>query len=199
MWALIEEGWEELCEWAVFFARRLQLARNPDLAITFAMLNYTKEGGGDALHCETSPHDNDWALKLEVPKGAESPLDPLLTNGNLDTSGRIYEGLRAAEAKPRPLGRANALVARSLLQGLEVPSLEGESATAVALQATGWVAWVDRCLQGEGSLLNPPRLLPFGAEALPPLRPWLEALPAGLATRAAALELQRSLSRSLSQ
>jgi hypothetical protein len=35
MWALIQEGWEELCEWAVFFVRRLQMARNPDLAFTF--------------------------------------------------------------------------------------------------------------------------------------------------------------------
>jgi hypothetical protein len=53
--------------------RRLQLARNPDLAFTFLMLN---RGGDGALHCETSEHDDDWAVKLEVPKGMESPLDP---------------------------------------------------------------------------------------------------------------------------
>ena len=25
MWALIQEGWEELCEWTVFFVRRLSV------------------------------------------------------------------------------------------------------------------------------------------------------------------------------
>ena len=39
MWPLIEEAWTDLCEWTVFFVRRLQLARNPDLAYTFLMLN----------------------------------------------------------------------------------------------------------------------------------------------------------------
>jgi hypothetical protein len=73
MWALIQEGWEELCEWTVFFVRRLQLARNPDLAFTFVMIN--RDG---KLHCETSEHDDDWAVKLPVPKGMESPLDPLV-------------------------------------------------------------------------------------------------------------------------
>ena len=73
-------------------------------------------------------------------------------------------------------------------------SIEGEAAAAVELQATGWVAWVDRCLPGEGSLLHPPRL-PFGAEALPPLRPWLEALSAGLTERAAEAAQERSLSQ----
>ncbi len=60
------------------------------------------------------------------------------------------------------------------------------------------MAWVDRCLPGEGSLLSPPRL-PFGAEALPELRTWIEALRDGLVARAAAGELQRTQSRSLSQ
>ena len=89
-----------------------------------------------------------------------------------------------------------ALVAHSLLQGPDAP-IEGKSAAAVALKATGWVAWVDR-LPGEGSLLSPPRL-PFGAEALPELRTWIEALRNGLVARKAAGELQRTQSWSLSQ
>ncbi len=60
------------------------------------------------------------------------------------------------------------------------------------------MAWVDRCLQGEGDLLNPPRL-PFGAEELQALRLWLDTLSEGLIARADAGELQRSQSRSLSQ
>ena len=55
--------------------RRLQLARQPDLAFTFLMLN---GGEKESIHSETSPHDDDWATKLPVPKGAESPLDVLL-------------------------------------------------------------------------------------------------------------------------
>ena len=104
--------------------------------------------------------------------------------------------MRASAERPRRLGRANALVARSLLA--PDASLEGASAAAVALRATGWVAWVDRCLPGEGSLLSPPRL-PFGAEALPELRPWIEALRDGLVAREAAAELRTGSSRSLSQ
>ena len=91
-------------------------------------------------------------------------------------------------APTRRLGRANALVARSLLAPDVAP--EGEAAAAVELQATGWVVWVDRCLPGEGSLLHPLRL-PFGAEALPGLRPWLEALSAGLTERAAEAAQER--------
>jgi hypothetical protein len=65
---------------------------------------------------------------------------------------------RVCTAAPtRRLGRANALVARSLLLAPDAAPIEGESAAAVALKATGWVAWVDRCLPGE---LSPPRL-PF--------------------------------------
>ena len=90
----------------------------------------------------------------------------------------LWERLRTT-APTRRLGRANALVARSLLLAPDAAPIEGESAAAVELKATGWVAWVDRCLPGEGSLLHPPRL-PFGAEALPALRPWLEALSEGL-------------------
>ena len=176
MWALIQKGWEELCEWTVFFVRRLQLARNPDLAFTFVMLN--RDG---ALHCETSEHDDDWAVKLPVPKGMESPLDPLVHSESVEEINNVWERVRASAEQPRRLGRANALVARSLLA--PNVALEGAAAAAVALQATGWVAWVDRCLPGEGSLLSPPRL-PFGAEALPELRPWIEALSAGLAERA---------------
>ena len=148
---------------------------------------------GDSLHCETSPHDDDWATKLPVPKGAESPLDVLLPAYGDDAAAEaLWERLRTA-APTRRLGRANALVARSLLAPDVAP--EGESAAAaVELQATGWVAWVDRCLPGEGSLLHPPRL-PFGAEALPALRPWLEALSAGLTERAAEAAQERTLSQ----
>jgi hypothetical protein len=188
MWPLIEEAWTDLCEWTVYFVRRLQLARQPDVAFTFLMLNRGKE----TLHSETSPHDDDWATKLPVPKGAESPLDVLLPAYGDDAAAEaLWERLRTA-APTRRLGRANALVARSLLAPDVAP--EGEAAAAVELQATGWVAWVGHCLPGEGSLLHPPRL-PFGAEALPPLRPWLEALSAGLTERAA----ERSLSQQSQQ
>lgn len=186
MRALIQDGWKELCEWAVFFARRLQLARHPDLAFTFLMLN--RDG---ALHCETSEHDDDWAVKLEVLKGMESPLDPLLYCDGEEEAENVWDRVRASTERPRRLGRVNALVARSLLQGPDGPSLEGAS----ALLATGWVAWVDRCLPGEGSLLSPPRL-PFEAEALPELRTWIEALRDGLVDRKAAGQLQRTHSLS---
>ena len=91
-------------------------------------------------------------------------------------------------------------MARSLLQAPDAPPLEGEHEAAVELVATGWVAWVDRCLPGEGSLLSPPRL-PFEADALPELRTWIEALRDGLVAREAKGELliQRSQSRSQSQ
>jgi hypothetical protein len=171
--------------------RRLQLARQPDLAYTFLMLNssHVKE----TLHSETSPHDDDWATKLPVPKGVESPLDVLLpTHGDDAAAEALWERVRTA-APTRRLGRANALVARSLLSPDATP-IEGESAAAVALKATGWVAWVDRCLPGEGSLLSPPRL-PFGAEALPSLRPWLEALSEGLTECAEEAAQERSLSQ----
>ena len=106
----------------------------------------------------------------------------------------LWERLRTA-APTRRLGRANALVARSLLLAPDAaPIEEGESAAAVALKATGWVAWVDRCLPGEGSLLSPPRL-PFEADALPALRPWLEALSEGLIERAEEAAQSRSQSQ----
>jgi hypothetical protein len=174
MWPLIEEAWIDLCEWTVYFVRRLQLARQQDLAYTFLMLNssHVKE----TLHSETSPHDDDWVTKLPVQKGAESPLYVLLPTHSGDTAAAkaLWERVRTT-APTRSLGRANALVARSLLLSPDAAPIEGESAAAVALKATGWVAWVDRCLPGEGSLLHPLRL-PFGAEALPALRQWLEAL-----------------------
>ena len=137
-------------------------------------------------------------MKLEVPKGMESPLDPLVYAETDEAINSVWERVRASSAeRPRRLGRANALVARSLLA--PDASLKGESAAAVALRATGWVAWVDRCLPGEGSLLSPSRL-PFGAEALPELRPWIEALRDGLVAREAAMgELRTMGSRSLSQ
>jgi hypothetical protein len=153
------------------------------------MLNSGKE----MLHSETSPHDDDWATKLPVPKGAESPLDVLLPAYSDDAAAEaLWERLRTA-VPTRHLGRANALVARSLLLAPDASPIEGEAAAAVELQATCWVAWVERCLPGEGSLLHQPRL-PFGAEALPPLRPWLEALWAGLTERAAEAAQERSLS-----
>ena len=190
MWPLIEEAWTDLCEWTVFFVRRLQLARNPDLAYTFLMLN--SGNVKESLHSETSPHDDDWATKLPVPKGLESPLDVLLpVHGDDAVAEALWERVRTA-APTRRLGRANALVARSLLA--PDASIEGKSAAAVALRATGWVAWVDRCLPGEGSLLSPPRL-PFEADALPALRPWLEALSEGLIERAEEAAQSRSQSQ----
>jgi hypothetical protein len=92
MWPLIEEAWADLCEWTVYFVRRLQLARQPDLAFTFLMLNSGKE----SLHSETSPHDDDWATKLPVPKGAESPLDVLLpAHGDDAAAEALWERLGA--------------------------------------------------------------------------------------------------------
>ena len=112
-----------------------------------------------------------------VSPGMESPLDPLFYTDGGDATDSAWERVRAASAeKPRRLGRANALVARSLLL---TTMIEREAAAAAELQATGWVAWVDRCLPGEGSLLRPPRLPFGGAEALPPLRGWLKALSEG--------------------
>ena len=116
-----------------------------------------------------SPHDDDWTTKLRVPKGAETPLDVLLpAYGHDDAAEARWERLRT-EAPTRRLGRANALVARSLLAPDVAP--EGESAAAaVELQATGWVAWVDRCLPGEGSLLHPPPRLHAQCELM---RQWV--------------------------
>jgi hypothetical protein len=189
MWPLIEEAWTDLCEWTVYFVRRLQLARQPDLAFTFLKLN--SGNVKETLHSETSTHDDDWATKLLVPKGAESPLDVLLpAHCDAAAAEALWERLCTA-APTRRLGRANALVARSLFLAPDAAPIEGESAAAVELQATGWVAWVDRCLPGEVSLLHPPRL-PFGAEALLSLRPWLEALSDGLTERAEEAVQERS-------
>jgi hypothetical protein len=69
---------------------------------------------------------------------------------------------------------------------------------AVELKTTGWVGWVDRCLPGEGSLLSPQRL-PFEADALPSLRPWLEALLESLTERAEEAAQERSLSQQSQQ
>ena len=165
---LVDQTWSRLSVWAVFLARRLQLARHPDLALPFLMLN--REA---SLHCETSDKDDLWAVQIALPEGAESPLDALLLPG---ASAPIWDRLRA-EAPTRKLGQANALVAQSLL--LRAP-LEGEAEAAAELRATGWVAWVDRMLPGEGSLLHPP---PLPTLELPSLREWVEALAAGLADR----------------
>ena len=185
---LIGETWERLGAWTVFFARRLQLARQAELlALPFLMLN----GGGEtAPHCETSDKDDLWAVKLEVPKGAESPLDALLLEhggGDLRAFVGLWERIRA-EAPTRKLGQVNALVARSLLQAPDAPPLEGEHEAAVELLATGWVGWVDRCLPGEGTLLCPPRLPAalIHRARTQHLRLWLETLSAGLTARAAA-------------
>ena len=137
-----------------------------------------------------------------MPQGAESPLDVLLpAHGDDAAAERFWERLRAEGAStPRKLGEANALVARSLLLP-ESGLLEGEAKAAVELQATGWVAWVDRCLPGEGSLLPPPRLPAALIELArtAPLRPWLEALSAGLTERAAEAAQERSLSQQSQQ
>ena len=185
---LLSEAWDRLSAWTVFFARRLQLARQPDrLALPFLMLNRPEE---HSHHCETSDRDNLWAVETPVPQGAESPLDVLLpAYGNAAAAEAFWARLRA-EAPSRKLGQANALVARSLLllsAATDAPLLlDGEAEAAAELQATGWVEWVDRVLPGEGSLLSLPRL-PAALIAhvrVTPLRPWLEALSAGLAARA---------------
>jgi hypothetical protein len=181
---LISEPWDRLSAWTVFFARRLQLARQPDLlALPFLMLNRPEE---HSHHCETSDKDNLWAVETPVPQGAESPLDVLLpAYGNAAAAAAFWARLRA-EAPSRKLGQANALVARSLLLLSADTLLDGEAEAAAELKATGWVEWVDGVLPGEGSLLCPPRL-PAALIAhvrVTPLRPWLEALSAGLAARA---------------
>jgi hypothetical protein len=87
---LIVEAWDSLSNWTVFFARRLQLARQPErLALPFLMLN--RDGGeGGALHCETSAKDNIWAVQTSVPEGAESPLDVLLPAHGDDTAAQAF-------------------------------------------------------------------------------------------------------------
>ena len=137
-----------------------------------------------------------------MPQGAESPLDVLLpAHGDDAAAERFWERLRAEGAStPRMLGEANALVARSLLLP-ESGLLEGEAKAAAELQATGWVALVDRCLPGEGSLLAPPRLPAALIELArtAPLRPWLEALSAGLTERAAEAAQDSTLSQQSQQ
>jgi hypothetical protein len=181
---LISEPWDRLSAWTVFFARRLQLARQPDLlAIPFLMLNRPEE---HSFHCETSDKDNLWAVETPVPQGAESPLDVLLPAYGDNAAAEAFWARLRAEAPSRKLGQANALVARSLLLTTDTP-LEGEAEAAAELEDAGWFEWVDRRLPGEGSLLRPPRL-PAALIAhvrVTPLRPWLEALSAGLAARAA--------------
>jgi hypothetical protein len=147
-----------------------------------------------------SAKDNLWAVETPVPKGAESPLDVLLpAHGDDAAAERFWERLRAegaSRATPRKLGEANALVAHSLLLS-ESGLLEGEGKAAAELQATGWVAWVDRCLPG----VVPPRL-PAALIELPrtaPLRPWIEVLSAGLTERAAEAAQERSLSQQSQQ
>ncbi len=133
---------------SVFFARRLQLARQPDLLVLpFLMLNKReREDDGDAFRCETSDKDNLWAVETPVPQGAESPLDVLPTYCDDATAEAFWERLRA-EAPSRKLGEANARIARSLLLATDT-LLEGEGESAAELQATGWVEFVDRCLLG---------------------------------------------------
>ena len=132
--------------------------------------------------------DNLWAVETPVPQGAESPLDVLLPAYGDDAAAEAFWARLRAEAPSRKLGEANARVARSLLlSATDAPLLEGVGEAAAKLQASGCVEWVDRCLPGEGSLLCPPRL-PAALIAhvrATPLRPWLEALSAGLAARAA--------------
>jgi hypothetical protein len=133
--------------------------------------------------------DNLWAVETPVPQGAESPLDVLLPAYGDDAAVEAFWARLRAEAPSRKLGEANARVARSLLlSSTDTPLLlEGEAEAAAELKSTGWVEWVDRCLPGEGSLLCPPRLPPalIAHVRATPLRPWLEALSAGLAARAA--------------
>jgi hypothetical protein len=183
---LLSEPWDRLSAGTVFFARRLQLARQPDLlALPFLMLNRPEQEEA-SFHCETSDKDNLWAVETPVPQGAESPLDVLLPAYGDDAAAEAFWARLGAKAPSRKLGEANARVARSLLLAIDTP-LEGEAEAVAELQSTGWVEWVDRCLPGEGSLLCPPRL-PAALLAhvrATPLRPWLEALSAGLAARAA--------------
>jgi hypothetical protein len=135
MWPFIEEAWTDHCEWPVFLVRRLQLARHPDLAFTILMLNHQSEERL-AFHCEMSPHDDDWATKIPVPKGAESPFDVLLTAHGDDAAAQtLWERLRTEAGRPRAASaaecRSNALVACSLLA--PDASFKGESAAAVEL------------------------------------------------------------------
>jgi hypothetical protein len=76
------------------------------------------------------------------------------------------------------------VVALSRLSLLEpdTPLPELDEAAA-ELQATGWGAWCNCCLPGEGSLLRPPRLPAVLLEQArtTPLPPWLEEISADLA------------------
>ncbi len=61
-----------------------------------------------------------------------------------DAAAQALSEFLLTDAPTRHLGRANALVARSLLLAPDASPIEGESAAAIELQATGWVAWVLR-------------------------------------------------------
>jgi hypothetical protein len=100
---LLCKSWDSLSAWTVFFARRLQLARQPDLlALPFLMLNRPED---HSFHCETSDKDNLWAVETPVPQGAESPLDVLLPTYGDDAAAEAFWA-RGAPA------RSGALAAR---------------------------------------------------------------------------------------
>ena len=108
---LISESWDRLSAWTVFFARRLQLARQPDLlALPFLMLNRPED---HSHHCETSDKDNLWAVETPVPQGAESPLDVLLPAYGDDAAAQAFWARLRAEAPSRKLGEANARASRA--------------------------------------------------------------------------------------
>jgi hypothetical protein len=141
-------------------------------------------------------------LSDSVLKGAESPLGVLLpAHGDDAAAERFWERLRAegpARGRPRLASSARPMPLLRAASFFRSPACSRARPKAAAeLQATGWVAWVDRCLPGEGSLLAPPRLPAALIELArtAPLRPWLEALSAGLTERAAEAAQERSLSQ----
>jgi hypothetical protein len=101
---LLSEPWDRLSAWTVFFARRLQLARQPDLlALPFLMLNRPEEY---LFHCEMSDKDNLRAVETPVPQGAESPLDVLLPAYGDDAAAEAFWARLRALAQARRGQRA---------------------------------------------------------------------------------------------
>jgi hypothetical protein len=150
-WPLVGRRWAEeaLDLWSVVLARRLQLARHPDLAYSFLMLQRT-------LHCEVSARDDLWAVQIVPPPSSAAadeqptPLD-WLRRPNM---GQMWDHIER-EAPSRKLGCANVLTASLLMYPCEVQvDLDAQA----WLTAIGWIAWLDAALPGPGSVLAPPVL-----------------------------------------
>ena len=178
LWSPTDPDALDLSIWSVVLARRCQLARHPDLAYTFLMLHCY----GD-YHCETSDKDDLWALQVMPPEEGSGPLDWLLPQNGMDALAEAMFWDRIAAAAPtRKLGRANALVARSLMGQLSDAERRLEAEAKAWLERIAWAQWFDSALPGHGSVLDPPSLPQdlLLAVGTADGRAWLEALTQGL-------------------